>query len=544
MFAEDRNLLPRDLFISCLDDCLKGESSYDVLGGLFHAMNQLGKIPAGRYRGVDYFNGGLFSKIHPIELTKDELKFLTKISLEDWGKVRPAIFGGLFKSTQDKKERQARGIHFTSEADIMKVVRPTISRYWEEKIEQATTLTIELRNYRVLDPACGLGNFLYIAYQELKRIELWLLDKISQRQRKEDKQLEIGFVTPLQFYGMDTNLFAVELAKVTMAIARKIAIDNLELTETALPLDTLDNNIVCQDALFNQWQQADAIIGNPPFLGGKHMKTTLGDNYVNRIFNKFPDVKDSVDICTYWFTIAHDNINENGRAGLVGTNSISQGKSRNASLNYIVKNNGYIHEAISTQPWSGEAKVHVSIVNWSKKESKRCYLDNQLVQSIKMIDEKLAAILEKIQSMANPVSMPTAIAPVSTPAATEPVPALEPAPTPTPVPEPKPVLEKNWAEVTTEELRGKKIPGSAEEKIKRTVQAIFNYNDYSAPSNNERWFLGVRSIQDLSGCNYAPIKKFVDDYSTMIADHNAKYGLSNQHNKKHIKAISEIITKW
>lgn len=159
-----------------------------------------------------------------------------------------------------------------------------------------------------------------------------------------------------------------------------------------------------------------------------------------------------------------------------------------------------------------------------------------------MIDEKLAAILEKIQSMANPVSVPTAIAPVSTPAATEPVPALEPASTP--ATEPAPASQKNWAEVTTEELRGKKIPGSAEEKIKRAVQAIFNYNDYSAPSNNERWFLGVRSIQDLSGCNYAPLKKFVDDYSTMIADHNAKYGLSNQHNKRHTKKITEIIANW
>ena len=264
---------------------------------------------------------------------------------------------------------------------------PTISRYWEEKIEQATTLTelsalqIELGNYRVLDPACGSGNFLYIAYQELKRIELWLLEKISQRQRKEHTQLKIRFVTPRQFYGMDTNLFAVELAKVTMAIAKKIAIDNLELTEPALPLDTLDNNIVCQDALFNEWQQADAIIGNPPFLGGKHMKTTLGDSYVDRIFDKFPNLKDS-DFCTYWFTVAHNNLNDNGRAGLVGTNSISQGKSRNASLNYIVKNNGYIHEAISTQPWSGEAQVYVSIVNWSKKESEQCYLDNQLVQFI------------------------------------------------------------------------------------------------------------------------------------------------------------------
>ena len=162
-----------------------------------------------------------------------------------------------------------------------------------------------------------------------------------------------------------------------------------------------------------------------------------------------------------------------------------------------------------------------------------------------MIDDKLASILEKIESIANPVSVPT-----PTPTATE----LAPIPTPTPTVtvatsttiESAPVTapEKPWVNTATEDLKGKKIPGSAEEKIRRAVQAIFNYNDYTAPLNNERWFIGVRSIQDLSGCNYAPIKKFIDDYSTMIADHNAKYGLSNQHNKKHTKPISEIILNW
>ncbi|MFM6346034.1 MAG: DNA methyltransferase, partial [Dolichospermum sp.] len=99
--------------------------------------------------------------------------------------VRPAIFGNLFEGTVDKKERHAKGIHYTSEGDIMKIVRPTISRYWEDKIEEASTvkelgkLQIELQGYRVLDPACGSGNFLYIAYQELKRVETMLLEKIQ-----------------------------------------------------------------------------------------------------------------------------------------------------------------------------------------------------------------------------------------------------------------------------------------------------------------------------------------------------------------------------
>ena len=382
MFAEDRGLLPRDLFISCVQECLNGGNSYDVLGGLFQQMNQPGITPAGKYQGVDYFNGGLFSIIHPIELTNKELEFLDVAARQDWSKIRPAIFGNIFEGTANAEERHTYGMHFTSEADIMKIVRPTISRYWEEKIEQAgtigelNTLQLELQQYKVLDPACGSGNFLYVAYQELKRIEQLLIEKIANRRRSASDQLQISFVTPKQFYGMDINPFAVELARVTLMIARKVAIDRFNLTEASLPLDTLDSNIICADALFTDWQKADAIIGNPPFLGGKHMRLNLSDDYVNKVFARFSEVKDSVDFCSYWFRLAHNQLDEKGRAGLVGTNSISQGKSRVAALDYITHNGGHIHEAISTQPWSGEANVHVSIVNWSKIEPVSYYLDN------------------------------------------------------------------------------------------------------------------------------------------------------------------------
>ncbi|GCA78637.1 DNA methyltransferase [Microcystis aeruginosa] len=382
MFAEDRGLLPRDLFISCVQECLNNGNSYDVLGGLFQQMNQPGITPVGKYQGVDYFNGGLFSIIHPIQLTNEELRFLDVAARQDWSKIRPAIFGNIFEGTANAEERHTYGMHFTSEEDIMKIVRPTISRYWEEKIEQAgtigelNTLQLELQQYKVLDPACGSGNFLYVAYQELKRIEQLLIEKIANRRRSASDQLQISFVTPKQFYGMDINPCAVELARVTLMIARKVAIDKFNLTEASLPLDTLDSNIICADALFTDWQKADAIIGNPPFLGGKKLRTELGDEYAEQIYQKFPDVKGQPDFCVFWFRKAAENLGELGRAGLVGTNSISQVSGRKASLDYVVKQGGFIHEAISTQPWSGEANVHVSIVNWSKERPKELFLDN------------------------------------------------------------------------------------------------------------------------------------------------------------------------
>ncbi|WP_228014266.1 type IIL restriction-modification enzyme MmeI [Fortiea sp. LEGE XX443] len=148
------------MFISRIEDCITGASSYDVLGGLFREMNHPGITPAGRYKGVDYFNGGLCSVIHSIDLTKKELNFLELSAKGNWSQVRPAIFCNLFESTIDTIERHVRGIHYTSEADIMNIVRPTISRYWEEIIEAAntigelSTLQLELQNYRVLDSAC------------------------------------------------------------------------------------------------------------------------------------------------------------------------------------------------------------------------------------------------------------------------------------------------------------------------------------------------------------------------------------------------------
>lgn len=285
----------------------------------------------------------------------------------------------------NREERHALGAHYTSEADIQKVILPTIIRPWRERIESARTLKEllslrqELIAFTVLDPACGSGNFLYVAYREMKRLEAELLRKIHENfsDRVTAAIGTLSLIKTTQFYGMDIKSFAVELAKVTLMLAKKLALDeenellgeaqlNLPLEfDKALPLDNLDKNIRVRDALFDPWEPANAIIGNPPFLGAKHIRLVLGDDYIDRVFDRFSGLKD-VDFCAYWFRLAHENLGDNCRAGLVATNSISQGKSRKATLDHILENGGFIHDAISTQPWSGEAKVHVSIINWQK----------------------------------------------------------------------------------------------------------------------------------------------------------------------------------
>jgi len=142
-----------------------------------------------------------------------------------------------------------------------------------------------------------------------------------------------------------------------------------QMDET-LPLDNMDDNILFADALFTDWPDADVIIGNPPYQSKTKMQKEYGIEYMNKLWDTYPEVPGRADYCVYWFNKAHNQLKEDGYAGLVGTNTITQNYSREGSLDYIEKNGGTIFNAVSSQPWSGEAAVHVSIVNWTKGEYK------------------------------------------------------------------------------------------------------------------------------------------------------------------------------
>ncbi|MBC7852101.1 MAG: class I SAM-dependent DNA methyltransferase [Pirellulaceae bacterium] len=385
LFAEDIGLLDQYLVVQLLEECKSPKDSYDLLGGLFTAMNTSSGMRGGRFKGVKYFNGGLFEEPARLELKDDELNQLKQAAKADWSKVQPEIFGTLFQHSMEAKERHAFGAHFTSPVDIMKIVGPTIVEPWRQLIEEAKTikrlaeLRQRLEHLRVLDPACGSGNFLYIAYREMKRLEARIFERMNELSSRGDNgQKVFGFVTAAQFFGIDINPFAIELAKVTMMIARKLAIDELHVNEEPLPLDNLDDNFLATDALIDaegrptKWPKADVIIGNPPFLGAKWLKPNRGTDYVNAVRAAYPDVPGMADYCVYWLRKAHDHLPEctpddpvAGRAGLVGTQNIRNNKSRVGGLDYIVQS-GTIVEAVDNQPWSGEANVHVSIADWVK----------------------------------------------------------------------------------------------------------------------------------------------------------------------------------
>ncbi len=383
LVSEDLGLLPDLMVTRVLGDAIKDPpSSYDLLGGLFRAMNTPGRTDGGRFTGVDYFNGGLFAEIDPVELKVNELYALETAAKEDWSAVKPEIFGTIFQQSMDKGERHAFGAHFTSEFDIQKVVGPTIVRPWRERIEAAGTMAElrgllgELRQYRVLDPACGSGNFLYVAYREMKRLERELLVRLRDKGEKPDRLVSAIALT--QFFGIDKVPFAVELARVTLMLAKELELAEAKKTEEVptdcncfekpLPLDNLDQQIICADSLFSPWPKVDAIIGNPPYLDARKLGLEHGDAYVKKVRSAFSGVPGRADFCVYWFRKAHEQLGPNGRAGLVGTNTIRQNYSREGGLDYIVANGGTISGAVSTEVWSGDAQVHVSIVNWTKGE--------------------------------------------------------------------------------------------------------------------------------------------------------------------------------
>lgn len=383
LVSEDMHLLPDYLFTKLVNECRDtGANGYDLLGGLFRQMNTETPARGGRFQGVPYFNGGLFAEIDPIELTAAEIATLAAAADFDWSMVKPEIFGTLFQSSMDADERHAFGAHFTSEFDIRKVVGPTIVRPWREKMDAAwdkvgklKEVLRDLRLYRVLDPACGSGNFLYVAYRELKRLEREILLRLSEISKGEPLETAVSIH---QFHGIDIQPFAVELAKVTLMLAKEQEVKEaaklmdsvgLLVLEKPLPLDNLDKNILCADALFTEWPKADAIIGNPPYLGAKLLKPEYGPDYVKRVRKAYAAVPGMADFCVYWFRKAHDELAKGGRAGLVGTQNIRSNASRIGSLDYITKS-GTITDAVSAQVWSGEAAVHVSIVNWIKGDEK------------------------------------------------------------------------------------------------------------------------------------------------------------------------------
>ena len=303
---------------------------------------------------------GIFKETKAVELSYKEIKLLYDASKQNWEKVRPSIFGSLFEGSMNPKRRHGHGIHYTHELDIYKIVGPTIVQPFKEKINKAKTkrekrkLLKELQEFKVLDPACGSGNFLYIAFRELRKLEMEILESLGEGGQIRPSELEL-LVSPKNFYGIDTNKFGLELAKVALSIGRKLLADEFNIQDPSLPFDDLDNNFFPEDALFAKWPKVNTIIGNPPYQSKNKIQKEMGVSYINKIRKNYPTVPGRADYCVYWFKKAHDHLSEKGMAGLVGTNTIRQNYSREGSLGLYCSKRRYYHRSgvQSKMVWGG-----------------------------------------------------------------------------------------------------------------------------------------------------------------------------------------------
>ena len=416
MFAEDIGILPRDLFQRLLTAGLRNPAQFEVMAqGLFAAMMRGGFFGV---ESIPWFNGGLFNDDEVLPLEAEDLKLAHQAAQLDWSAIEPAIFGTLFERGLDPDKRSQLGAHYTDKGSILRLINPVIRdpllAEWEQvkqviqqdldkagqakssaahtkarhQAEQALQGFLErLRTFRVLDPACGSGNFLYVALQTLKDLEHRVMLEA------EALGLQRGFpaVGPEAVLGVEINPYAAELARVTVWIGEIQWMlthgYNLNMNPVLRPLDQIE----CRDALLNPdgseatWPAVDAIVGNPPFLGGSKLLGGLGDDYTATLRRTYQGrVPGGADLVCYWFEKARAQIEtkQAQRAGLVATNSIRGGANRKVLER--IRESGRIFQAWSDEPWINEgAAVRVSLVGFTgKSETLLPILNGQLVKDI------------------------------------------------------------------------------------------------------------------------------------------------------------------
>jgi len=395
MFAEDVGLLPNDMFTRMLTHARRNPDRFaDYASRLFGAMATGGDID---FQAVAWFNGGLFDDDAALPLGREGIETALKAAALDWSEIDPSILGTLFERGLDPDKRSQLGAHYTDREKIMRIVDPVIVRpllaEWEvakaeiaamveradtagspaartrlrRRADQALRAFLErLRKFTVLDPACGSGNFLYLALHALKDIE--------HRVQLEAETLGFarGFpeVGPANVKGIEINAYAAELARVSVWIGEIQWMRRNGFSNSTNPvLDPLET-IECRDAILTpagsepDWPAADVVIGNPPFLGGKLLIAGLGEDYVSRMFAAWKGrVPREADLVCYWFVKAGERVaaGRATRVGLVATNSIRGGANRRALR--AATEGRPIFDAWSDEPWMIDgAAVRVSLV--------------------------------------------------------------------------------------------------------------------------------------------------------------------------------------
>lgn len=422
LFAEDAGLLPRELVKRLAENTRNDPGAFAAgLSDLFGKMSSAGGL-FGTER-VQWFNGGLFDGADVVPMESAEIDVVRAVSALDWAEVEPSIFGTLFVRGLDPDRRSQLGAQYTDEQSILRLVEPVLLEPLRRDFEAVKARILELlpqwektrpsdrprlradRNpekvlqafldrlfaIKVLDPACGSGNFLYVSLRCLKDLEREVIEWGAQTLRTTSHFPQIG---PHVVHGIEVNDYAAELARVTIWIGEIQWMLSHGFAYRINPILQPLESIECRDAVLDfsdpetpsepAWPEADVIVGNPPFLGGKLLRANLGDPYVDALFQVYEGrVPHEADLVTYWFEKARAMIAERRvkRVGLLATQGIRGGASRRVLDR--VKDTGDIFLGWSDEPWILEgAAVHVSFVGFDDGSETYRMLNGKPVSSI------------------------------------------------------------------------------------------------------------------------------------------------------------------
>ena len=409
LYAQDAGLLDKSLFTKGVHNLNRRPALFDqAIGQLFEQMATGGLFG---FDIVPYFDGDLFHAGDTVEFSRTAMELLGEATGKNWRNIEPSIFGTLFERALDASKRSQLGAHYTRAGDIETVVEPVVMqplrREWDAVRQEADALIAggapdnareRLETFRcrlaavtVLDPACGSGNFLYIALRSLLDLEKQVMEYNDAQGWPEMHPT----VRPNQMLGLEINPYAAELARTALWIGYIQWHHANGVPYRQSPILTPMNNAIQQtDAILSQgdtenpreteWPEAEFIIGNPPFLGSQPFRRELGDEYARAVYGLYGGrIPNSSDYCCYWFEKARAQI-ENGkarRAGLLATQAIRFQNNRRVLAR--IKETGDIFMAISDRDWVLEgANVHISIVGFDNGSETDRTLDGQPVDRI------------------------------------------------------------------------------------------------------------------------------------------------------------------
>jgi SAM-dependent methyltransferase len=435
MFAEDVDLLPEHSFRDVLVKCEQDPSKFQPMVGQLWAAMDTGEFAFAIETKVKKFNGEFFKDRTVLPLRREEIGELRRAASADWRDVEPAIFGTLLEQALDPAERKRLGAHYTPRAYVERLVVATVIEplraEWTQTLSTAERQKAESRNKdaidtvrafhdrlcatRVLDPACGTGNFLYVALELLKRLEGEVLEALAGLGGQEALSgLEGHTVDPHQFLGLELNPRAAAIAELVLWIGYLQWHYRTNKTAPSEPILRAFRNIQVKDAVLQaeivlardeagkplsrigaddnpveifeyrkprrpDWPAAEFIVGNPPFIGGKDLRDRLGNERTEALWRAHSRMNDSADFVMYWWDHAAELLTGKGsvlrRFGFVTTNSISQVFQRKVLERHLTaKKPVSIVMAIPDHPWtkatrdSAAVRIAMTVVEAGSRE--------------------------------------------------------------------------------------------------------------------------------------------------------------------------------